>query len=93
MNSVRRTHRALIVDEGWRSGGIAAEIGMRITEQAFFELDAPVARICTAEVPIPYPKHLETGAASVEVIVVTAEWSMGHELRMPSRAPTWKPAR
>jgi pyruvate dehydrogenase E1 component beta subunit/2-oxoisovalerate dehydrogenase E1 component len=79
MNSVRRTHRALIVDEGWRSGGIAAEIGMRITEQAFFELDAPVARICTAEVPIPYPKHLEDAALpSVEVIVVTARGMVRH---------------
>ena len=56
-----RTAR-LIVDEGWRSGGIAAEISARITEQAFYELDAPVARLCGAEVPIPYPKHLEDAA-------------------------------
>jgi pyruvate dehydrogenase E1 component beta subunit len=60
--SVRRTHRVLIVDEGWRSGSLSAEIGMRIGEQAFYELDAPVARLCTAEVPIPYPKHLEDAA-------------------------------
>jgi pyruvate/2-oxoglutarate/acetoin dehydrogenase E1 component len=62
IESVRRTHRVLIVDEGWRSGGIAAELGMRVVEQAFFELDAPIARVCTAEVPIPYPKHLEDAA-------------------------------
>jgi pyruvate/2-oxoglutarate/acetoin dehydrogenase E1 component len=62
MESVRRTRRALIVDEGWRSGGLSAELGMRIVEQAFFELDAPIARVCTAEVPIPYPKHLEEAA-------------------------------
>jgi pyruvate/2-oxoglutarate/acetoin dehydrogenase E1 component len=62
MASVRKTHRAIIVDEGWRSGSIAAEITTRIVEQAFYDLDAPVARICTAEVPIPYPAHLEQAA-------------------------------
>lgn len=59
LNSVTKTHRAVIVDEGWRSGGISAEISARIVEGAFYELDAPVARVCGAEVPIPYPKHLE----------------------------------
>jgi pyruvate dehydrogenase E1 component beta subunit len=73
LESVRRTHRALIVDEGWRSGGIAAEIGLRIVEQAFYELDAPIARVCSAEVPIPYPKHLEDAALpSVAAIVAAA---------------------
>ena len=62
MASVRRTHRAVMVDEGWRSGSLAAEIGMRIVEQAFYDLDAPVARVCTAEVPLPYPRHLEEAA-------------------------------
>ena len=62
LESIARTHRAVIVDEGWRSGGISAEIGMRIMECAFFELEAPVERVCTAEVPIPYPKHLEDAA-------------------------------
>jgi len=60
--SVRRTRRVAIVDEGWRSGSLAAEIGLRIVEQAFYDLDAPVARVCTEEVPIPYPKHLEDAA-------------------------------
>ncbi|MET1001541.1 MAG: alpha-ketoacid dehydrogenase subunit beta [Acidimicrobiia bacterium] len=60
--SVTRTHRAVLVDEGWRSGGIAAEITARIVEHAFYELDAPVARVCTAEVPLPYAKHLEDAA-------------------------------
>jgi pyruvate/2-oxoglutarate/acetoin dehydrogenase E1 component len=78
--SVRRTHRALIVDEGWRSGGISAELGMRIVEQAFFELDAPIARVCTAEVPIPYPKHLEDAALpSVTGIVAAARALVSHE--------------
>ena len=62
MASVRHTRRALIVDEGWRSGSLAAEIATRIVEQAFYELDAPVARLCSAEVPIPYAKHLEDAA-------------------------------
>jgi pyruvate dehydrogenase E1 component beta subunit len=57
--SVRKTHRALIVDEAWRSGGISAEISARIMEGAFYDLDAPVGRVCGAEVPMPYPRHLE----------------------------------
>jgi len=60
--SVRRTHRAVLVDEGWRSGGIAAEVSARIMENAFYELDAPVERICGAEVPMPYARHLEQEA-------------------------------
>jgi pyruvate/2-oxoglutarate/acetoin dehydrogenase E1 component len=62
INSVRRTHRALLVDEGWRSGSISAEISARIMENAFYDLDAPVERICSAEVPMPYAKHLEEAA-------------------------------
>jgi pyruvate/2-oxoglutarate/acetoin dehydrogenase E1 component len=62
MTSVARTRRALIVDEGWRSGGISAEICARVAEQAFYDLDAPPSRLCGAEVPIPYPKHLEDAA-------------------------------
>jgi pyruvate dehydrogenase E1 component beta subunit len=62
MSSVARTRRALIVDEGWRSGSLSAEISARIMEQAFYELDAPVARLCSAEVPVPYAAHLEHAA-------------------------------
>ena len=62
LDSIASPHRALIVDEGWRSGGISAEIGMRIMELAFYELEAPVERLCTAGVPLPYPKHLEEAA-------------------------------
>ena len=62
LTSVRKTHRAVIVDEGWRSGSLAAEISARIMEQAFYDLDAPVQRVCSEEVPIPYPKHLEEAA-------------------------------
>jgi len=62
MASVTKTHRVMIVDEGWRSGSISAEIMARINEQAFFELDAPMRRVCTEEVPLPYAKHLEDAA-------------------------------
>ena len=62
MTSVAKTHRALIIDEGWRSGSLAAEISARIMEQAFYELDAPVERLCSVEVPIPYAHHLEEAA-------------------------------
>jgi pyruvate dehydrogenase E1 component beta subunit len=62
MASVRRTHRALVVDEGWRTGSLAGEVMARIMEQAFYDLDAPVARVCSAEVPVPYAKHLEDAA-------------------------------
>lgn len=57
--SVAKTHRALIVEEAWRSVSISSEISSRIMEKAFYELDAPVQRLCGVEVPIPYPKHLE----------------------------------
>ena len=62
MASVARTHRAVVVDEAWHTGSLAGEISARIVEQAFYELDAPIARVCTAEVPIPYAKHLEQAA-------------------------------
>jgi len=62
LESVRRCHRAVVIDEAWRTGSLAAEISSRISEAAFFDLDAPVARVCSAEVPIPYPKHLEDAA-------------------------------
>ena len=62
IGSVARTHRAVILDEGWRSGSLAAEVSARIMEQAFYELDVPVARVCSAEVPMPYPSHLEHAA-------------------------------
>lgn len=60
--SVAKTRRAVIIDEGWSSGSLAAEIGMRIAEHAFYDLDAPLARVCSAEVPIPYARHLEAAA-------------------------------
>jgi pyruvate dehydrogenase E1 component beta subunit len=72
MQSVRRTHRAVVVDEAWRSGGISAEVSARITEQAFYDLDAPVERVCGAEVPTPYAKHLEDAALPQPADIVAA---------------------
>jgi 2-oxoisovalerate dehydrogenase E1 component len=72
MDSVTRTRRAVIVDEGWRSGSLAAEVGMRIVERAFFELDAPLARVCSEEVPIPYARHLEEAALPQPSKIVAA---------------------
>jgi len=70
--SVAKTHRAVIVDEGWKSGGLSAEIMARILEQAFYELDAPPARVCGAEVPVPYAKHLEDAAIPQVAGIVAA---------------------
>ncbi len=78
MASVRKTRRALIVDEGWRTGSLAAEISARIMEQALWSIDAPVGRICSEEVPIPYPAHLEQASIpTVDRIVVAAQSQFG----------------
>ena len=70
--SVAKTHRALVVDEGWRTCSFAAEVSARIMEGGFYDLDIPVARVCSAEVPIPYAKHLEDAALpQAEAIVTT----------------------
>ena len=60
--SVAKTHRALVVDEGWRTGSLAAEVSAQIMEGAFYDLDGPVARLCSVEVPLPYAQHLEEAA-------------------------------
>jgi pyruvate dehydrogenase E1 component beta subunit len=79
--SVAKTRRAVVVDEGWRSGGISAEIMARIVERGFYDLDAPIARVCTAEVPIPYPKHLEDAALpDVGSIVRAAKETLGEHV-------------
>lgn len=61
-SSVMRTHHAVVVDEGWKTGGLSAEVSALITEECFWTLDAPVRRIAAAEVPIPYARHLEQHA-------------------------------
>ncbi|MFU8822536.1 MAG: alpha-ketoacid dehydrogenase subunit beta [Gammaproteobacteria bacterium] len=78
IGSVARTRRAVVVDEGWRTMGLSAEIMARIMERGFYELDAPVMRVCTEEVPIPYPAHLEQAALpSVDKIVAAARSMTG----------------
>jgi pyruvate dehydrogenase E1 component beta subunit len=78
VGSVSRTHRAVVIDEGWRSGGLSAEVAARIAEGAFYDLDAPVARVCSAEVPMPYAKHLEQAALpSVDRVVEAARELVG----------------
>ncbi len=73
IGSLRRTHRLLIVDEGWKSGSVSAELAARVAEQALYELDAPIARICARELPVPYPAHLEQACLpQVEDIVAAA---------------------
>jgi pyruvate dehydrogenase E1 component beta subunit len=72
MTSVRKTHRVVVVDEAWHTGSLAAEVSARIVEQAFYDLDAPIARVCTVEVPIPYAKHLEQAALPQPEKIVAA---------------------
>jgi len=72
LGSVRKTRHVVVIDEGWRSGSLAGEIVARIAEAAFYDLDAPPARVCSAEVPIPYAKHLEDAALPQPAQIVTA---------------------
>ncbi len=79
-DSVTRTRRCVIVDEGWKSGSISAEIGARLVEERFFELDAPLRRVCSREVPIPYAGHLEEAALpQLPQIVEAARSLMGRK--------------
>jgi pyruvate dehydrogenase E1 component beta subunit len=78
IGSVQRTHRAVVVDEGWRSGSLSAEVSARIMEQALYDLEAPVQRVCSVEVPMPYPKHLEDAALpQPATVAAAARRSMG----------------
>ena len=72
LRSVRKTRRVVVVDEGWRSGSLAGEVVARVAEVAFYDLDAPPARVCSAEVPIPYAKHLEDAALPQPAQIVAA---------------------
>ena len=78
LGSVGRTHRAVVIDEAWKTGSLASEISAILAEEAFYDLDAPIERVCTLEVPIPYAKHLEEAAIpQVGRIVEAAKRSMG----------------
>ena len=76
--SVGRTHRALVVDEGWRTGGLNAEVAALLGEHCFWSLDAPIGRLAAVEAPVPYAKHLETAAIpQVEDIIASAAALLG----------------
>jgi pyruvate/2-oxoglutarate/acetoin dehydrogenase E1 component len=62
VGSVEKTRRVVIVDDGWKTGGISAEIATTIMEEAFYSLDAPIGRVCRSEVPMPYAAHMEQAA-------------------------------
>jgi pyruvate dehydrogenase E1 component beta subunit len=72
LRSVRKTHRAVTVEEAWRSYGIGAEVASRIQEEAFDDLDAPIQRVAAVEVPMPYAKNLEQAAIPDAQRVLTA---------------------
>lgn len=74
--SISKTHRAVIIDEAWRTGSFAAEISAQIMEQAFDELDSPIRRVCSAEVPMPYAKHMEDAALPQPDKIVDAVMQM-----------------
>lgn len=78
VRSVARTHRAVIVDEGWRTGSLAGEIAAILVDRAFWDLDAPIGRVCSAEVPIPYAKHLELAALPSTDAIVAAVREVMH---------------
>ena len=72
LESVRKCRRAVVIDECWRSGSLAAEVMARIAEDAFYDLDAPLARVCSEEVPVPYAKHLEEAMLPQPAKIVAA---------------------
>ncbi|MDE2586198.1 MAG: alpha-ketoacid dehydrogenase subunit beta, partial [Betaproteobacteria bacterium] len=76
--SVRKTHRVVVVDEGWKSGSLAAEVVARLAEDCLYDLDAPPLRLCSAEVPIPYARHLEEAALPQAAKIVAAVKELLH---------------
>jgi pyruvate dehydrogenase E1 component beta subunit len=79
VQSVKRTRRLLVSDEGWTTGGLAGEVIAQVTAAAFYELDAPPARACSVEVPVPYAAHMERAALpQVASIVAAAKRVVGH---------------
>jgi pyruvate dehydrogenase E1 component beta subunit len=76
--TVAGTHRVVIVDEGWKTGGLSAEVAAILAEEAVWDLDAPIERVCSVEVPIPYARHMEQAALpQVPRIVAAAKKLMG----------------
>ena len=85
LESVRKTNRVVIVEEGWPHGGVGANLAALIQEQAFDYLDAPIERVTGADVPMPYSKRLEQAAIPhAEHIVSAALADAGGEPLMAS---------
>jgi pyruvate dehydrogenase E1 component beta subunit len=80
LESVRKTNRAIIVEEGWPHGGVGANLAALIQEQAFDYLDAPIGRVTGADVPMPYSKPLEQASFPHEEHVVRAALSTFRDL-------------
>jgi pyruvate/2-oxoglutarate/acetoin dehydrogenase E1 component len=80
VTSVTKTHRAVVVEEAWKSLSLSAEISARIMEGAFYELDAPVARVCSREVPMPYARHMEEAALPQPAAIVQATLQVLHRV-------------
>jgi pyruvate dehydrogenase E1 component beta subunit len=72
LDSVKKTNRAVVVEEGWPHGGVGANLSTLITEQAFDHMDAPIQRVTGADVPMPYSKRLEQAAMPHAASVVEA---------------------
>jgi pyruvate dehydrogenase E1 component beta subunit len=71
-DSLARTHRLIVADEAWRTGSLAGELVAQLAETALYDLDAPPARVCAVEVPIPYAQHLEQAALPTAERIVRA---------------------
>jgi pyruvate dehydrogenase E1 component beta subunit len=76
VQSVQKTNRLVVVEEGWRSYGVGAEIAARVMERAFDYLDAPVRRVAQIEVPLPYNRRLEQMALPQVEDVVRAVYDV-----------------
>jgi pyruvate dehydrogenase E1 component beta subunit len=77
--SLQRTHKLLVTDEGWTTGSLAGEVIARVAQEGFYDLDAPPARVCSVEVPVPYAAHLERAALpQMEAIALAAKQLVGH---------------
>ncbi|MFT6987830.1 MAG: pyruvate dehydrogenase E1 component beta subunit [Psychromonas sp.] len=87
LDSVRRTHKALIVDESWKSGGMSAEVSATIAELGLWYLDAPINRVCSAEVPIPYAYHLEQASLPQVAQIIAVAKRMMEPSDQDVRAP------
>jgi pyruvate dehydrogenase E1 component beta subunit len=72
IESVKKTARAVVVYEGWLTGGAGAEVASRIYEAAFDDLDAPIQRVASADTPMPYNRHLEAAALPSPAQIVAA---------------------